>query len=82
MTVEIMAKPLMAGEDFSYFGAAAPAVFFLTGSGSEKHNQAWHTNNFDIDENALLFGSTLLAQTVTKIANQNKTDYRQEESSS
>ncbi|MCL1874151.1 MAG: amidohydrolase [Clostridiales bacterium] len=78
LTIKNMAKPLMAGEDFSYFSAAVPAVFFLTGSGSEKHHQAWHTCDFDIDENALTFGATLLAQTVTRVASQNKVDYRQE----
>jgi len=67
-----MKKPLMAGEDFSYYGQEVPAVFFFTGSGSKRCHQAWHENCFDIEEDALLAGAKVLAHFASRIISENK----------
>lgn len=67
-----MKKPLMAGEDFSYYGREVPAVFFFTGSGSQRCCQTWHENCFDIEEDALLVGAKVLAHFASRIAAEDK----------
>ena len=48
-------KPLMIGEDFSYFIEEKPGAFFLTGSGNESKNSTYahHHELFDLDEEAM-----------------------------
>lgn len=70
--VEKMGKPLLAGEDFSYYGAQTPAAFFFTGAGSERFNRPWHHNCFDIDEDALPLGAKTMAAAAAMVAAQNK----------
>lgn len=67
-----MKKPLMAGEDFSYYGTKAPSVFFFTGAGNEHRSQKWHNCQFDIDEDALMYGAGTLALAASKIAGEDK----------
>lgn len=52
----------MGGEDFSYYGQKVPACFFFVGSAPshrEPMSVPHHCSHFDIDEKALLVGSTL-----------------------
>jgi len=67
-----MAKPMMAGEDFSYYGQEVPSSFFFTGSGSQRCCQTWHQNCFDIEEDALLVGAKVLAYSAARIVSENK----------
>ncbi len=55
--------PRMTAEDFSYFARELPACFFRLGTGNvEKGIVApIHTPRFDIDEDALITGSLLMA---------------------
>lgn len=71
-----MEKPIMAGEDFSYYGMKVPAVFFLLGCGSNTKNYPWHHGNFDIEEDALLIGSKILAKCAYEVASQDKELHR------
>lgn len=49
-------KPLMIGEDFSFYIQDTPGAFFLTGSGNESKNSTYahHHEMFDLDEDAML----------------------------
>jgi amidohydrolase len=70
--MEVMEKPLLAGEDFSYYGQEVPAAFFFTGAGSERCFRPWHHNSFDIEEDALPFGAKTLALAAAQVAGQKK----------
>jgi len=57
----------MGGEDFSYFLHEKPGAFFFIGSAPkdrEPMSTPHHCSHFDIDENALLVGSSLFVQIV------------------
>lgn len=57
-------KPSMGGEDFSYYAQQIPGIFFRLGVGSQEKGTTYplHHPLFDIDEDALPFGSSMLAQ--------------------
>ena len=57
-------KPLMGGEDFSYYLQKVPGTFFYTGGGNAEKGIIYphHHPKFDIDEDALLFASKGLLQ--------------------
>jgi metal-dependent amidase/aminoacylase/carboxypeptidase family protein len=57
--------PVMGGEDFSAYGAVAPAAFFWVGSGNEQLGTTYphHHPRFDIDESALKAGIAVFART-------------------
>ncbi len=57
--------PMMGGEDFSAYGAAAPAAFFWVGSGNEELGTTFphHHPQFDIDEAALRYGTAVFVRT-------------------
>ena len=57
----------MGGEDFSYFLQQVPGCYFLVGSAPEGHEPLsvpHHCSHFDIDERALLVGSSVYLQLV------------------
>ena len=57
----------MGGEDFSYFLQKVPGCFFLVGSAPPDHEPLsvpHHCSHFDIDERALLVGSSVYLQLV------------------
>ncbi len=53
----------MTAEDFAFYSQRIPCCFFRLGTGSEQKNtlHSVHTPYFDIDEDALITGSALLA---------------------
>jgi amidohydrolase len=57
--------PVMGGEDFSAYGAVAPAAFFWVGSGNEELGTTFphHHPRFDIDEAALRGGAAVFVRT-------------------
>jgi amidohydrolase len=57
-------RPLMTGEDFTYFAQAVPACFFRVGAGGTeaRFRHPWHHPRFDFDERALATGAAVLAQ--------------------
>lgn len=63
------AKPLMVGEDFSYYQHQAPGAFFLIGAGNPAKGcvHPHHHPKFDIDEDALGYGSQTMVRTVLKL---------------
>ena len=57
----------MGGEDFSYFANEIPACFFFVGSAPKNTKPLsvpHHCSHFDIDENALLIGSSVFVQLI------------------
>ncbi len=58
-----MERPLMAGEDFSFYQQEFPGAFFFLGSGSEEADSqwSWHHPSYNVDERAFLTGSALMA---------------------
>jgi amidohydrolase len=54
----------MIGEDFSYFTDARPGSFFMMGCGSEEKNQPIHSSQFDIDERAMMIGSSFFVELI------------------
>ena len=57
--------PVMGGEDFSAYGAVAPAVFFWVGTGNDELGTSFphHHPRFDIDEAALRDGIAVFVRT-------------------
>lgn len=51
--IVILEKPLMTGEDFSYYGKYAPASFFWYGCGYSESEPPLHSCEFKADENAI-----------------------------
>lgn len=54
-------KPLMIGEDFSYFVNERPGAFFFTGSGNHEKLSDFvhHHPKFDMDEDAMVSGLSM-----------------------
>jgi amidohydrolase len=58
-------RPVMSGEDFTYFARAVPACFFQVGVGTKaaKYSYPWHHSRFDFDEQGLVAGVAVLVKT-------------------
>ncbi|AOT69875.1 M20 metallopeptidase family protein [Geosporobacter ferrireducens] len=56
--------PSMGGEDFSIYTELAPGCFYWLGVGNPEKGcmYQWHNPRFDADEDALIIGSAVLAQ--------------------
>ena len=55
----------MGGEDFSYFANKIPGCFFFLGTAPKKQplmSVPQHCSHFDIDENAMLIGSSIFVE--------------------
>src|SRR6266852_8716843 len=54
----IAPKPFMPAEDFSYYQKVVPGFFYFLGVGSKAKGlmPAWHTAEFDVDEESLVVG--------------------------
>ena len=60
----------MGGEDFSYYLQKVPGCFFFVGSAPDKQKlfeTPHHCSHFDIDERALLVGSSIYLNIIDKI---------------
>ena len=60
----------MGGEDFSYFLQKVPGCYFLVGSSPDGHEPLsvpHHCSHFDIDERALLIGSSVYVELTESI---------------
>lgn len=55
-------NPSMGGEDFAYFSQEVPSVFFRLGTNSgESTSHGIHTTKFNVDEEAIRYGMTVLS---------------------
>ena len=53
----------MGSEDFAVFGQDVPAFFYWLGTGFPgQNNPCWHNEHFKTDDDALVLGAALLAQ--------------------
>ena len=66
LKLEIMEKPLMIGEDFSYYGMHAPAAFYFLGCGSVEKNGTLHHGSFNPEEDCLPLGVRVMTRSVYK----------------
>lgn len=55
------AKPVMGAEDFAYYLQKVPGCFIWLGAGSKNSKYDIHSSKFTINEEAMKFGSSLLA---------------------
>ncbi|HSI67653.1 MAG TPA: amidohydrolase [Planococcus sp. (in: firmicutes)] len=64
----LIVKPSMGGEDFAYFSQEVPSVFFRLGTnGSEETAHPNHNTRFDVDEEAFLYGISVLSVLTHKL---------------
>jgi amidohydrolase len=62
--------PCMGGEDFSYYLQKVPGCFFFVGSSPEgalPGSIPHHSSNFDINENALMIGTSIYLQLIENL---------------
>ena len=52
----VLVDPVMAAEDFSCYQQEVPGIFMFLGAGGGKNIAPLHNNQFDFDEDALLYG--------------------------
>ncbi|MEW6210414.1 MAG: amidohydrolase [Acidobacteriota bacterium] len=59
-------KPFMPAEDFSYYQQVVPGFFYFLGVGNKAKGitAAWHTAEFDVDEESLVVGVKVMAGVV------------------
>lgn len=64
--VEVLDKPIMAGEDFAFYQQEFPGAFFFLGSGREETGStySWHHSKYNIDEECFATGAALMASLV------------------
>ncbi|MEW6130779.1 MAG: amidohydrolase [Acidobacteriota bacterium] len=62
-TNTIAPKPFMPAEDFSYYQQVVPGFFYFLGVGNKARGitAAWHTAEFDVDEQSLVVGVKVMA---------------------
>jgi amidohydrolase len=56
-------KPFMPAEDFSYYQKVIPGFFYFLGIGNKSKGlmPAWHTADFDVDEESLVVGVKVMS---------------------
>lgn len=64
-------KPMMGGEDFSYFLRQVPGCFIFLGTKKGDDGHPLHHPQFDFDENVLPLGAQLLKHTVCAFLQKN-----------
>lgn len=62
-------RPYLASEDFSYYQRCAPGCFIWVGCANSGKDYPLHHPSFDIDERALLNGTSVMALTALKLLN-------------
>jgi len=60
----VAAKPMMGGEDFSYFASEVPGCFFRIGNGTP--DRPGHSPQFDFDDRALPVGMLVMSTLVMR----------------
>ena len=69
--VIVLQTPFMGGEDFSYVANKVPSTYFYVGCRNEEKGcvHPWHSANFNLDEDCLPLGVSVLAHTVLTYLN-------------
>ncbi len=59
----ILLKPFMPAEDFSYYQKVVPGFFYFLGVANKSKGlmPAWHTAEFDVDEESLIVGVKVMS---------------------
>ena len=71
-SVTILENPALGGEDFAHYLQYAPGAMFRLGVRNAKIDavHGWHSDKYMVDENAMLYGSAILAGAVLRFFNQ------------
>jgi amidohydrolase len=69
----IAPKPFMPAEDFSYYQKVIPGFFYFLGVGNRARGitAAWHTAEFDVDEESLVVGVKVMASVLVDYLDRN-----------
>lgn len=61
--IKMLKKPIMAGEDFSFYQQQFPGTFFFLGTGSDEADSkwSWHHPRYNVDERAFKTGAAVMA---------------------
>jgi amidohydrolase len=72
----IAPKPFMPAEDFSYYQKVIPGFFYFLGVGNKAKGlmPAWHTADFDVDEESLVVGVKVMANVLLDYLDRHATD--------
>lgn len=64
----VMERPVMAGEDFSFYQEHFPGAFFFVGSGAEESESTyvWHHPKYNVDDSFFQTAAPLMASLVFK----------------
>ena len=62
----VLVEPAMAAEDFSEYQREAPGVFFFLGIQGGRGGAPLHAQQFDFDEDALLYGVEIFKRLLLK----------------
>lgn len=62
-SVQMLDRPIMAGEDFAFYQKEFPGAFFFLGSGSEEAGSkyTWHHPGYNVDERCFKTGAAVMA---------------------
>ena len=66
-------KPGMGAQDFSYFERVIPGFYYFLGTGNKARGitAAWHTPEFDIDEDSMVVGVKLMSNVLLDYLDRN-----------
>ncbi|MGI8995822.1 MAG: M20 metallopeptidase family protein, partial [Pyrinomonadaceae bacterium] len=67
-------RPQMGAEDFSYFQRVIPGFYFFLGTGNKAKGitAAWHTPEFDVDEDSLVIGTKAMTNVLLDFLDKHK----------
>ena len=60
----VTTEPCLGSEDFAVYSEYVPTFFYWLGTGKDEGSAPWHNSRFTTDDDALVFGAKLLAQSV------------------
>jgi len=68
-SIQMLDRPIMAGEDFAFYQKEFPGAFFFLGSGSEEADSkyTWHHPRYNVDERCFKTGAAIMAGLALKV---------------
>lgn len=69
----VVIRPFMPAEDFSYFQKVVPGFYYFLGVGNRAKGitAGWHTPEFDVDEESLVVGVTVMSNVLVDYLERN-----------
>jgi len=68
-SIQMLDRPIMAGEDFAFYQKEFPGAFFFLGSGSEEADSkyTWHHPRYNVDERCFKTGAAIMTGLALKV---------------